>query len=164
MIKKNDYNKKGFTLVEFLLYISLFAIFFISLFSILHIFYNNQAKNNIRLEVEQQGQFISQIISQEIRNAQEIISPNNVSNQLSLLSFEASRSPLIISLVNEQIMYQEGVNQAINLSSQRVKISDMLFENVSVASVSAIRFSFTISLQDFSKDFFGVANLNLINL
>lgn len=164
MINNIKLKKDAFTLVEFLLYITLFFIFFLSLFSILHIVYNNQAKNNIRLEVEQQGLFISQIISQEIRNAVTIISPVNQGNSLSLETYDNSRSPVNISLVDDQILYQEGANQVLNLSSPRVEVLNLNFTNNTINNVSSIHFSFTLKYQDFSKEFFGLTNLNLINL
>ncbi len=154
-------NKSGFTLVEFLLYLSLFAVFFLSLFAILHIFYNNQAKNNIRLEVEQQGLFISQVISQKIRNAQAIM---NTGNQLSLEAFDSNRSPIVISLVDGQIIFQEANQPAVNLSSSRVEVINLSFSNTSSNNISAVYFSFTIRYKEFEKEFFKTANLNLINL
>lgn len=165
MISKIKTNKKGFTLVEFLFYIALFSVFFVGLFTMLQIFYDNRADNNIRLEVEQNGLIISQIISQEIRNAQGIIHPslNQSDDYLSLESYESQRSPIIISLNNNQILYSEGASFSDNLSSKRVEISNLVFQNQTENNVNVVNFSFEISYKNFSKEFFSSANLNLIN-
>ncbi len=158
-------NKKGFTLVEFLFYIALFSVFFVGLFTMLQIFYDNRADNNIRLEVEQNGLIISQIISQEIRNAQSIIHPglNQSDDYLLLESYESQRSPIIISLNNNQILCSEGASFSDNLSSTRVEVSNLVFQNQTENNVNVVNFSFEISYKNFSKEFFSSANLNLIN-
>lgn len=165
MIFKYRKNKSGFTLVEFLFYIALFSIFFTGLFTLLQIFYENRADNNIKLEVEQNGLIVSQIISQEIRNAQSINHPmpGQSDSYLSLEAYDDLRNPIVISLDNNIISYSEGSSIDDNLSTKRVMISDLVFKNETENNVSLVNFSFTISYNNYSKEFFSSVNLNLIN-
>lgn len=165
MIFKGRKNKSGFTLVEFLFYIALFSIFFTGLFTLLQIFYDNRADNNIRLEVEQNGLIISQIISQEIRNAQSINYPLSGQSDsfISLETYDSLRNPIVISLNDNLILYSEGNSFSDNLSTQRVSVSDLVFENQSDNNVNIVNFSFLVSYRDYSKEFFSSVNLNLIN-
>lgn len=169
-IKNN--KKKGFTLIELIFYIGLFSVFFVSLFLVLNIFYENKNKNSVTIEVEQQGLFISQIISQEIRNSQSIISPiiGNNSSSLSLQSFNVLRSPIIFYLDAGTVMLSEDGNIIDNLNSDRVIISDLNFINNSIIDdIQSINFSFTVSYKnnsgkkqyEYNKDFFGSVSLNL---
>lgn len=165
MIFKGRKNKSGFTLVEFLFYIALFSIFFTGLFTLLQIFYDNRADNNIRLEVEKNGLIISQIISQEIRNAQSINHPLSGQSDsfISLETYDSLRNPIVISLNDNLILYSEGNSFSDNLSTQRVSVSDLVFENQSDNNVNIVNFSFLVSYRDYSKEFFSSVNLNLIN-
>ena len=165
MIFKKTQNKSGFTLVEFLFYIALFSIFFTGLFTLLQIFYDNRADNNIRLEVEQNALIISQIISQEIRNAQSINHPTAGQSDtfISLETYDSLRNPIVISLDDNIISYSEGNSFSDNLSTQRVSVSDLMFENQSESNVNIVNFSFLVSYRDYSKEFFSSVNLNLIN-
>jgi type II secretory pathway pseudopilin PulG len=169
-IKNN--KKKGFTLIELIFYIGLFSVFFVSLFLVLNIFYENKNKNSVTIEVEQQGLFISQIISQEIRNSQSIISPiiGNNSSSLSLQSFNVLRSPIIFYLDAGTVMLSEDGDIIDNLNSDRVIISDLNFINNSIIDdIQSINFSFTVSYKnnsgkkqyEYNKDFFGSVSLNL---
>lgn len=169
-IKNN--KKKGFTLIELIFYIGLFSVFFVSLFLVLNIFYENKNKNATIIEVEQQGLFISQIISQEIRNSQSIISPiiGNNSSSLSLQSFNVLRSPIIFYLDAGTVMLSEDGDIIDNLNSDRVIISNLNFMNNSIIDdIQNINFSFTVSHKnnsgkkqyEYNKDFFGSVSLNL---
>lgn len=163
MIKGGKKNKRGFTLIEFLFYIGLFAVFFVALFAVLDISYKNKLRNINMLEVEQQGLFISQVISQEIRNAQSIV---DASSSLSLQAFDISRDPVVFYLSDDAIYFSEGLDSPENLSSSRVNISDLSFVNISALDgIQAVEFSFKVSSSDkghdYSKDFFGAVNLNL---
>lgn len=170
--QKIKFNNSGFTLIELIFYIALFSVFFVSLFLVLNIFYENKTKNSTIIEVEQQGLFISQTISQEIRNAQSIISPTIGDNSLSLSleAYENFRNPIVFSLLSEAILLSENGVDIDNLNSSRVIISDLIFINNSiVGDIQSINFSFTISYKnnsgkkeyDYSKDFFASVSLNL---
>lgn len=171
-MKIKNKQKNGFTLIELIFYIALFSVFFVSLFLVLNIFYENKNKNSVTIEVEQQGLLISQVISQEIRNAQSIISPTigNSSSSLSLQSFDISRSPIAFYLDADTLMTSENGIVIDNLNSDRVVISNINFINNSIIdNIQGINFSFTVSYKnssgkkqyEYNKDFFGSVNLNL---
>lgn len=163
--KKN----KGFTLIELMLYMSLFVVIFTALFASLNIFYSNKIKNRTILEVEQQGQLISILISQEIRNAQSILSPliGSSSDVLSLEHLDVSKNPISFSLLNGKMIVSEDSN-IFNLSNSKIEISNLNFENNSIASgTQSIFFSFDVSYESssdrreykYDQNFSGTANL-----
>lgn len=169
-IKNN--KKNGFTLIELIFYIALFSVFFVSLFLVLNIFYENKNKNSVTIEVEQQGLLISQVISQEIRNSQSIISPTigDNSSSLSLQSFDVSRSPIVFYLDSGAVILSENGSVIDNLNSNRIIVSNLNFVNNSIVdNIQGISFSFTVSYKnnsgkkqyEYNKDFFGSVNLNL---
>lgn len=156
------------TLIELLLYMSLFVLIFSALFSTLSIFYSNKIKNRTVLEVEQQGLIAVLMLSQEIRNAQFVNSPSvgNSSNILSLESFNSSRNPLSLSLTDGKIVLSESGEQN-DLSSDRVLVSNLNFDNNSSGETTIINFSFDISYNSsslrqeykYDKNFSSTVNL-----
>ena len=170
MIINNIYKeRKAFTLIETILYMSLFVAIFAALFASLNIFYSNKIKNRTILEVEQQGQIISLIISQEIRNAQSIISPviGVSADTLILEHFDILKSPLSFYLLDNKIMIDENGN-LFNLSNSNVVVNSLIFENNSaVDGAQSISFSFDISYDSnvsrneykYNKSFSSTVNL-----
>ena len=170
-MKVYNLNKKNtaFTLIELILYISLFVIIFTALFASLNIFYSNKIKNRTILEVEQQGQLISILISQEIRNAQSIVSPliGESSGSLVLEHLDTLKNPLSFYLSDDKMIADEG-GTVLDLSNSRIEVTNLEFENNSVLDgTQSVFFSFDISYKSnsnrneykYNKSFSGTANL-----
>lgn len=152
-IKQFGKKNKAFTLIEALLYISLFVVIFSTLFVSLNAFYSNKIKNRSVAEVEHQGQLISLIVSQEIRNAQSIVSPLSGSSapSLSLEHFSASKNPLSFYLLDDQMVVKEG-GSVFALSNSRVRVSNLSFENkVTSGEIKTIIFSFDVDYKSNSN-------------
>ncbi len=160
----------GFTLIEILLYIAISAtlISIISFFVITSI--QARVKNQVIAEINSEGIFVSQLISQIIRNAQNINSPVIASSasSLSLDVNNASLSPTIFDVASSRIRVKEGAMQEINLTSSKIIVSNLTFQNLSRSNTPGlIKFAFTLTYinssgrneYDFSKTFYVTASL-----
>lgn len=160
----------GFTLVEILLYIAISA----TLISIISFFIVNslqsRVKNQVIAEVNSEGIFVSQVISQTIRNAQTINSPavGISSSSLSLNVNDAVLNPTVFDLSSSRIRLTEGVSASINLTSSKIIVSNLTFQNLSRSNTPGlIKFAFTLTYinssgrneYDFSKTFYATASL-----
>jgi len=166
----NLYKKsKGFTLIELILYISLFVFIFAALFASLNIFYSNKIKNRTILEVEQQGQIVSLLLGQEIRNAQSIISPliGATDNSLSLEHLNFLKSPINFYILDNKLVVSEN-GDLFDLTNSKVLVENLVFENNStIGGTQSIYFSFDISYNsssnkkeyEYNKNFFATVNL-----
>lgn len=145
MSKKN--TLKGFTLIELILYIGIssFILLAITLFATLMV--QGRIKSEVINEVEQQGYQTMQIITQAIRNAQNISSPTSGSAQiLSLNMSDGSVDPTQFTLQNGKIYIQEASNQAINLTNNQVEAGSLNFTNLSRQNTPGIiHIEFTLS-------------------
>lgn len=163
--------KKGFTLVEFLLYftISTMTILLISffLFEVLRF----RLKSQTIAEVEQEGVQVMQIITQTARNSEAITSPTlgDSTPTLTLDVVDILEDPTLFDISSGVIQIKEGAGLAIPLtSSNRVTASNLSFYNLSRASTDGtIRIQFTLAHlnpenkfeYDYTKTFFGSATL-----
>ena len=160
----------GFTLVEILLYIAISA----TLISVVSVFIltslQSRVKNQVIAEVNSEGVFVSQMISQLIRNAETINSPSTgtSSASLSLNVNDAALDPAVFDLSSSRIRLIEGVSASINLTSSRIIVSNLTFQNLSRSNTPGlIKFSFTLTYinssgrneYDFSKTFYATASL-----
>lgn len=165
-------NNKGFTLVELLLYVVLAGTFLLIVSSFLAMALASRVKNQTIAEVEQNGVLVVQNITQAIRNADGINSPlpgaNSDTLSLSFITINPAVNPSIFALNSGVLTLQEGGAAAINLTSSRVAVSNLIFDNVSMLNTpNNIKFSFTLthinpggrSEYNYVKNFYGSAGL-----
>lgn len=163
-------NNRGFTLIELLLYISIAATIVFTTASLLRFTLESRVKNQTIAEVQQQGTSIMQLITQTIRLAKAINSPTlgNSASSLSLEVEDEASNPTIFDLSSGAVRIKEGAGAVVNLTSSRVSVSNLNFQNLSrVGTPNTIRVSFTITYinssarfeYDFTKTFYGSAGL-----
>ncbi len=172
MIKKISYEKRknpGSTLVEFLLYIAIAGFILLGTSMLLSLFLQSRTKNQTVAEVSQQGIQIIQNITQTIRNAQSINSPGPGASDttLSVNSINAINNPTIFDLSGNQLRSTKGSGATIALTSSRIEVSNLLFQNVArLNAPDIIRIQFTLTYQNpsgrneysFSQNFWGTAS------
>lgn len=161
-------HTRGFTLIEMLLYIALASILLVVATMFTALILEARIKNQTIAEVEQQGQYIARLITQTIRNAEEVTTPGVGSNSTSLVLdvVAASNDPTTFSLSSGVVRIQEGGSTAVPLSNDRVVVSNLVFYNYAGTNAPGIvRFSFTVThanpegrnAYSFTKTFYGSA-------
>jgi type II secretory pathway pseudopilin PulG len=141
-------SKPGFTLLELILYTGLAAFILTAVTFFSGTILASQIKNQTIAEVEQQGIQIMQIMSQSLRNAQRINSPvrGSQSATLSIDGLLPAKNPTIFTLAGNAITMTEGMNPAIQLTSQRISASNLVFRNLSRnGTPGSVRIEFTLS-------------------
>jgi len=164
-------NKKGMTLLELILYISLVSVVLLAISGLIFSVLQSRVRNQVVSEVEEEGLITIQIISQAIRNAKNINSPSTGSAgaSLSLASLDLLKDPTVFDSSGSVIRISEGSGTTVNLTSlSMVAVSNLSFKNLTPAeSPGVISFSFVLTHinlsgrreYDYSKTFYGSANL-----
>jgi len=155
--------QKGFTLIELLLYIAIASIIVFTTASMLRFTLESRVKNQTIAEVEQEGAQVMQLITQTVRNATAISSPTIGASGASL-----SVDTTVFDLSGGAIRIKEGAGAAVNLTSSKITVSSLNFQNLSrVSTPNIARVSFTVTYTnssgrneyDFTKSFYGSAGL-----
>jgi len=165
---KNNYN--GFTLVELVVYISLVSIMLLGIASFTKIILQTRARNQIIIEVEQQGIQIAQILTHTICNAENITLPviGSTDSSLTLDVVSTGDDPTIFSLDGNIINIKEGAGNQINLNNSRTEVQDLILQNLSRSDTPGIvKFSFILNYNNqsgrpeynYSKTFYGSTSL-----
>jgi Tfp pilus assembly protein PilW len=137
---KPKVDHRGFTLVEILLYVALMSIMVFSISQLFFTVTGVKIKSRTITEVEQQGVQAMQYMTQTIRNATGVTSPLTGSNgpSLTITVADVSKSPTIFTLVSGTLYVQEAGGATIPLTSSRVVVSALTFQNLSRSSTSRI--------------------------
>ncbi len=171
MKKKNFKKNSGYTLIELILYISLFTGMILAISIAFSTFLNSRIKNQTILEVDGEGMQVMQIITQTIRNANgvnfPIIGVNDISLSLSITN--PALNPTIFTLSGNEINITEGLNPTVSLTNtSRIIASGLLFKNLSRnLTPDTIGISFTLTHinpsgrneYNYSRTFYGSASL-----
>jgi len=142
-------NKKGFTLIEALVYIALVSGILIAATSFAWNIVNSRTMAFTTQEVEQNGRFIMQKISQIFKEANQINNPaiGATTNSIEVEMDDSGTEVVTISQNGTDIEYQYNSDPAVELNSDLVEINNLQFTNLSTVSGSSrnIGVSFEIS-------------------
>lgn len=163
-------KENGFTLIELLLYISIAAIIVFTTASLLRFTLESRVKNQTIAEVEQEGTQVMQLITQTIRNGTAINTPiiGNSAVSLSVNVVTGAISPTVFDLSSGTVRIKEGTGATTNLTSSKVTVTSLNFQNLSRASTpNTVRISFTVTYinnsgrneYSYSQKFYGSADL-----
>lgn len=152
-------QRKAFTLVEALVYITLMSITLVSIVTLMYWILDSRSKTQVIAEVESQSVLAIDEISQRIRNATGVNSPTpgNSSSTLSLAVLDGAKNPTIIDLSSGVIRIKEGANAEVAVTTTRVNISGLTFFNVTrVGTPGSIKANFT-------ANYINPGNTNIFN-
>lgn len=146
MIKNK--NSSGFTLVELLISLSVVGILIVGVADFYTTIVQARVKNQTVAEVERQGIFAMRLITQTIRNAENITSPTSGTSagSLTLDIFESADDPTVIDSSNGRLRITEGTENPVFLTNTLVTLSNLTFSNLTqVSTPGIVRVSFTLT-------------------
>ena len=160
----------GFTLIELLLSLSITSFILIMTTVFLSTLLESRVKNQTITQVEQQGLYVMQMITQTVRNATTINTPATgiTTGTLSVNTITPALNPTTFDLSGDVIRIKEGGGNAIDLTNSRVTASDLTFQNLSRAGTpGTVRISFILTYKNntgrneytFSKTFISSGTL-----
>ncbi|MEN9881425.1 MAG: hypothetical protein RLZZ308_608 [Candidatus Parcubacteria bacterium] len=163
---------RGFTLVEMMLYVGISSLFLVTLALFFSFLLSSRVKNQTINEVNQQGLYVMDFITQSVRNARGVTVPTigTASSTLSLTVASSTLSPVIFDVSNGVLRSKEGVGSYLPLTNGRVKVSEIVFQNVSASSTDGgtVSVHFTLTYMSsstqheyvYSKTFTGGASFH----
>lgn len=155
-MKKTDtfiFEKKGYTLIELLIFLTIFSIVMGTFVTILITILNIQNEQSGNATVSQQGQFLIQQIQYQVETAQLVGRSQDVTTStLTMREFSPSLDPTTINVNNGTVYIQQGSGALQQLTGNDVSVSNLLFtyhENLSTSSVAygteTVSFSFVMT-------------------
>lgn len=148
---KDQHAHSGFTLLELLLYIGISSTVLLAISLFLSTILSSRVKNMAISEVEGQGVFVADTITQVVRNATTINVPTIGANgsSLSVATVSSDTSPTVFDLSSGVIRMTEGVGSVAALTNSRVTASDFSITNLSRSGTPGIvRITFTLTFKN----------------
>lgn len=161
---------KGFTLVELLLYTIIAASIMLGASLLFAALLQSQVKYQVVNEVERNGIFVMEQLTQTIRNADSILSPvtSTAAASLSLNMPGITSDPTLFDSAGNAIRITVGTTSTMAITNNRVSVTNLQFNNLTrTGAPGAIRIWFTLSATvsstlseyQYAKTFTGSATL-----
>lgn len=167
---RNKTKKSGFTLIELLFYTGIASSILLVSTLFLQMLLESRVKQQTISEVDQQGLQVMQIVTQTVRNAENITSPL-AGESAALLRLDVHNTdddPTVFDVSGGVLRITEGAGAPVALTNGRVAVSSLTVENLSrIDTPGIIRVSFVLTYVnptgrrefDFSKTFYASASL-----
>ncbi|MCL5733604.1 MAG: type II secretion system GspH family protein [Patescibacteria group bacterium] len=149
MFKKNKkQNRGGFTLIEVVIYLALFA--FAIGFSVIT-FYQmiaSQNQNRAATQTYSEANFLMQKIEWALVGASAINQPalGATSTTLSVNKYNFAQDPLVFSLSSGSLYLARGFNQPVVLNSSNVTVSNLVFDHLEATTSAPEGVSISLSV------------------
>lgn len=131
---------KGFTLIELIIYVAIATTILSLLIGFLWNIVFGNIKITANLEVQQNARFAMIKISQEIKKAVGVNSPQPDSPPaafLSLIMADPNLNPTVFDIIDGKLRITQGSYQPQELTSDQVIVSDLKFSNLSYPDTPA---------------------------
>jgi len=140
----------GFTLIEVIIYISLFSILIGGVVTSSYTLFESENRSKTKAFLMNEGQFITQKIEYILSNAKIIRSPIlNTENTLLSISPQSTElgEPLVISQIGRDLKMFRGSNPGTTLNNTNTQVTNVVFsynENSRFPISQSIQFEFTL--------------------
>jgi type II secretory pathway component PulJ len=150
LIQQNPNSQSGFTLIETLLYIGLFALVMTAILLATHQLIELADKSQTRAQIEIESQFVFDKIDEAIDGASIMaISENDGIQALSITnpSLSSGQSPVVITRddVNSSVSLQRGMHPATKLNGTIAPVSSLDFVITTTETTQTLKTSLIIT-------------------
>lgn len=169
-------NQSGFSLIEMLVYITIFATMIGAVVGLAVITSGQKVNSQVAGDINYQGESVMALITQTVHQANSITAPTagNSSGSLTLTMAASSVNPTVFSSYNDsttnRFQVQEGSSPVVqnNLTNAHASVSSLSFTNLSLTGTKgSVLINFTLTYKtssarqeySFSKVFYGAATI-----
>ncbi len=142
------FYEKGFTFVEILVYMGVLTMMLIGIGGTARNIIVGGERASVVEEVSANSRFALNRITEAVREAESINSPSigESSSTLSLKVVDPEKDPTIFTVSDESLTIRRGGEEAVDITSREIKVSDLEFINISYPDTPGTVFvRFTLS-------------------
>jgi len=146
MSKLKTQNKKGFTIVELLLYMTMLTGFLMVLTRIFTASFDVQFDSESQASIQQDGRYILSRIAYDIKRAQSISTPAAVGNSGNTLALTINGISYIYTLTGNNLTLTTN-SQTDQLNSYSTQVSGLTFKRIGNGGVGkdTVQIQFTLT-------------------
>lgn len=158
MIEKKKEKKKGFSLMELLIYIAVLSIVMVAISNTFISISRGNGQSQAKTEVDSAIRFAGELLKQDIKNASTISVPATAGSSNSTLSLIRNGTVILYDVSTGVLRRKEGTNSPVNLTNSTISVGVPTFTRIentnttfSVTNV-AIKINMTFSYNSNSPD------------
>ena len=133
-LKQKNQKKRGFSLFELLIYISVLSIIVVVISSILISFSNSNARSQAISEVNSSVRFASELLRQDLKNASSISVPAT-GNSSSTLTLVRNGVTIVYDTASGILRRKEGAASAVNITNSNIVVGTPTFTRIENTNV-----------------------------
>lgn len=131
MKEKNIKNKKGFTLIEIIVYLGILAMIVTAFISFSLAIANVKNKIYVIQAVNSNARNALELISQKIKSANDVSLPVvGTSDSILALDMPVGQSDVVFSLVDGVLYMGTDLNAPVAVTADEIQISELVFSNL----------------------------------
>lgn len=168
-MKNNLYkkNKKGFSLVEIIVYIALASILTIAVFRGLNVIISSYNQVKTIRQISNSAITVMDRMTREIKNSTDIVADEssfgNESGVLTVMNDHNEPSTTVKFYIdNSRVYVSENGGDGEPLTDEGVSVSSLIFRSISNSTASAVKIELTLTSPNgvtSTKNFYGTATL-----
>lgn len=139
-------KQQGFTLIEVLVYLALFAIIIGGVMASVFGIVSGSNRNQTRIIIQQEGEFLMGKINWALIGASSITV--NSATQITVNKYNFGSNPIVFDLNSNKLRLKQGpLGIAADLNSDNVKVTSLTFTDIPAAGAKPQGLKTTINLQ-----------------
>lgn len=133
-------QQQGYTLIELLLYVAMIGILLGGVTTFFAMAVEARVKNQSISEVNDQGVYAMELLSQTVRNATDVTVPATgaTGSNLTLTVPTGALSPTVFSLDGTTLQIKEGTAAAVPLTSSKIQVTSFSVKNLTRSGTAGI--------------------------
>ena len=145
-MKKITFKNKGFTLVEFLLYMGIFSIFLLITLQMFSAIFGIQLESEATSSAGTDGKYIVQRFTYDVNRASSISNPSVDGTPSDSLTLVVNGQNLIYSLISGNLILENETTGTIDqLNSSETSVSNLSFMKLDGSGKDVVQMSFTLT-------------------
>ncbi len=151
--------KRGFSLVELLIYIAILSGILIVASNMFISLSKGQAQSQAKSDVDSSIRFVTELIRQDIKNASSVSTPSSGSSSSTLVLVRGGVT-ITYDLLSGVLRRKEGAGSALNITSNNILVgtpsftrlenTNVVFGNTNISILVNIPFSYNSNSSDWS--------------
>lgn len=129
-IKINIFKKSGFSLLEILIYVSIFSILVLLISDTFISISKGQGQSNAKNEVNSSIRFAGEIIRQDIKNASTVSMPSLAGDTSSSLSLTRDGVSVLYDVSDGVLRRTENGGSPVNITNNNIFVSNPIFKKL----------------------------------
>jgi len=139
---------KGFTILEFLVYITILVIVITAIGGVALNVFQVGAKTDAIQEVAHNARFSMQKMGHAIKSANAVVFPETESNLLILEFEDEEKDPVIFDVFEKTLRIKQGNKEYVGLTTSKVNVDSINFKKISSSGFDSVKIEMDISFNN----------------